>query len=106
MQETYRGKIKDFEGVVATAQMMLRVAEILKIPVIASEQNPNRLGRTVAEVAKYLPSSHCKLFSKFTFSMINEESQKMLDIYHSLKTAVVFGLETHLCVQQTCEDLL
>jgi hypothetical protein len=59
---------------------------------LISEQNPVKLGKTVHEIEKNIPSSHCKVIAKLTYSMVNEESQKFIDLYLNCKIAVVFGV--------------
>ena len=58
------------------------------------------------EIKKELPLNNCETISKTTFSMINEQTKEFLNRYPHRKTAVLFGAETHVCIQQTTLDLL
>ncbi|XP_043655434.1 isochorismatase domain-containing protein 1 isoform X1 [Drosophila teissieri] len=83
----------------------LAAGKILQVPLLVTEQYPERLGKTVCE----LDIGHaCANVSKTMFSMLVEPVRKsMTDIFGGKpKTAVLFGLETHVCVEQTAFDLV
>eukprot|EP00274_Cyanoptyche_gloeocystis_P008114 CAMPEP_0196661558 /NCGR_PEP_ID=MMETSP1086-20130531/44862_1 /TAXON_ID=77921 /ORGANISM="Cyanoptyche gloeocystis , Strain SAG4.97" /LENGTH=158 /DNA_ID=CAMNT_0041996509 /DNA_START=186 /DNA_END=662 /DNA_ORIENTATION=+ len=80
---------------------MVQAARVLNIPVLATEQNPSRLGKTVSEV----DVTGVEVFEKKLFSMLIpplEDRLKQLNV----KQAVLFGIESHVCVLQTSLDLL
>lgn len=101
VQEKFRDIIDKFSHVTATAKALLACAESMNIPVIVTEQYPKFFQNTVAE----LDVSRAKVFAKTKFSMCTDE---VMAHVHTLgrKSAVLFGLETHVCVQQTALDLL
>jgi len=69
--------------------------------VIATEQNPRALGKTVSEIDVARVSVH----EKMKFSMlIPEVEQKLKDL--NTRSVVLFGIEAHVCVLQTALDLL
>ena len=71
MQEKFRAGIHKFATVVTGCQRMVRAAQELKIPVIATEQYPKGLGHTVEEI----DTSHelTTVVAKTDFSMIVPE---------------------------------
>ena len=70
----------------------------LGIQVIASEQVPEKLGYTHADI------EHAeKTFTKTRFSMVVPNKFSELAF---ADVAIVVGIETHICVLQTCLDLL
>merc|ERR1719401_3343242 len=84
---------------------MVQGAQIYEIPLVVSEQYPKALQHTVAE----LDISQATVFEKTRFSVCTNEFFAFLDNLKdsdTRKAAVVFGLETHICVQQTALDLL
>lgn len=46
------------------------------------------------------------MFEKHSFSMLNKEVIAYLENRPEIKNVVLFGIETHVCVQQTSLDLL
>lgn len=106
IQSRFRPAIYGFEEVVLTASRMLRVAKVLEIPVLATEQNPKALGSTVPELDL---ASLGPLFlgapPKSLFSMVIPEVKKHLQD-RNIKSVVIFGIETHVCVLQSTLDLL
>ncbi|KAJ1638769.1 Isochorismatase-like protein [Pavlovales sp. CCMP2436] len=104
VQEAFRSAVHRFPAVVATAARMLAAAETLAIPVAVTEQYPKGLKHTVVE----LDISRCYKVEKTLFSMVTPEVEKWLQAPALMprRSAVIFGLEAHVCVQQTTLDLL
>ena len=104
IQERFRPVIHGFPELVGISTTMLRASNALNIPVVVSEQYPKAFGRTVDEILKHLPAT-AKVFEKRRFSMITEETSSHLRALE-VTSAVLVGLETHVCVLQTTLDLL
>merc|ERR1739841_259983 len=64
------------------------------------------LQHTVAELDISSVKGVANVFEKTRFSMCTAEVMQHLDSMKARKAAVIFGLETHVCVQQTVLDLL
>lgn len=82
---------------------LIKGLEVLDIQIVLNEQYPKGLGTTVLEIKSLLPN--IKVVEKTTFSCVNEQSLPNLKALKK-KTVLVFGTETHICVLQTCLDLL
>lgn len=95
-------QVKD--KVVANTLHLIEAAKLLNIPLRVTEQYPKGLGRTIREIAEALPE--CAPIEKITFSCCGQ--QAFLDAVASTgRTHVILaGMETHVCVLQTCIDLL
>ncbi|XP_049806220.1 isochorismatase domain-containing protein 1-like isoform X1 [Schistocerca nitens] len=105
VQEKFRGVIAYYDAVISVADKMVKTAKILNIPLIVTEQYPKGLGRTVSE----LDISHAYLVEEKTkFSMITPVvTQAMQEICKgAVKAIVLFGVEAHVCVEQTAAELL
>ncbi|XP_060596140.1 isochorismatase domain-containing protein 1-like [Ruditapes philippinarum] len=105
MQEKFRPAIQYFSDIVTCASRLLQAAKILDIPVIATEQYSKGLGKTVTE----LDISHAVgVYDKTKFSMVLPEvEEKMKELCAGdVRHVVLFGIETHVCIQQTVIDLL
>ena len=101
MQEKFKDVIHDMDSVVKNASILNKAAEIFNIPLIVTEQSPDKLGETMKDI--YLPKKH-KLFKKTQFSAITDEVKKYLSEL-SNPTIILYGIEAHICVLQTVFDV-
>ena len=85
-------------------QRIIKGVQVLGIPIIWVEQNPEGLGPTVPEVARLL--SDIKPISKFTFSCCRDGQFTSALASSNRRQALLVGIETHVCVYQTAVDLL
>ncbi|MBL8666768.1 MAG: hydrolase [Rhodospirillales bacterium] len=104
IQERLAPKVKAPHAVIENAAVLLKVARRLDVPVLVSEQYPRGLGATVPELAALLVDG--ETIEKLHFSCIAE--QGFADRFRGLgrPQAVVAGMEAHVCVLQTADDLL
>jgi nicotinamidase-related amidase len=96
--------MKQKEKVTDNSLHLIEAAKLLNIPVIVTEQYPKGLGQTINEIKEALPSY--APFEKVTFDCCKGEGflEKMASLR---KTHVILtGMETHVCVLQTCLGLL
>lgn len=105
LQESYRDKLHEEARVVEGSARLLKAAAVLGVPVVVTEQYPERLGATREEIAAHVPDSARK-FPKRSFSCLGADG--LGDHLRSLgrDQVVVAGIETHVCVLQTVHDLL
>ena len=83
---------------------IVKGAQVLGLPILWAEQNPDGLGPTIPEIAALLPNQ--KPVSKLSFSCCgNEQFIKNLKAINR-KNMVVVGIEAHVCVYQTVADLI
>ncbi len=83
---------------------LIEAAKLLNIPVIVTEQYPKGLGPTINEIREALPD-YAPL-EKVTFDCCKGDGflQKIASLR---KTHIILaGMETHVCVLQTCLGLL
>lgn len=100
MQESLVSATKA-EKEVQQAEKLLKAAELLKVPVLYTEQNPKGLGNTVNSLVKETNT----LIEKTSFSLLKEKNAfDILRLYHK-KQIIIFGIEAHICVYQTASDL-
>jgi nicotinamidase-related amidase len=101
VQEGFRKAIPDFDRVTKATATLIEGAEAIGIPVVITEQYPKGLGETVPEVAEHLPAGTRPL-EKVVFSAAEAEGFDL----EGRDQALVCGVETHVCVNQTALDLL
>ncbi len=88
----------------ANLQRMARGAGVLSIPIIWNEQVPEKLGRTIPELAEALAG--LEPLAKNAFSCCgNPEFVARLEVT-GRRQVILMGIETHVCVHQTARDLL
>ena len=102
IQEGFRPFIHNYEQVIKTAQRMIQGAEILRIPLLVTEQYRKGLGSIVSEldISKALIREDKKLFSMMTPAV----TTVLKDC--KAEEVVLFGIESHVCIYQTAMDLL
>jgi nicotinamidase-related amidase len=101
VQEAFRKAVPEFEDVARATSTMIRGAEAVGIPILVTEQYPKGLGGTVPEVAESLPAG-VQPIEKLCFSAPEAEGFELA----GRDQAIVCGIETHVCVNQTVLDLL
>lgn len=112
MQERFRPLIYKMESVIQTSRYLTSVATALDIPIVGTQQYTKVFGQTLPdcfadpETLTKLQESN-RIFEKKLFSMLTPEVKATLaSDYADKDTFVLVGIETHVCVQQTCLDLL
>jgi nicotinamidase-related amidase len=106
MQEAFRPVIHDFEQVVARTVTAVRAAAMLNLPVLLTEQSPQKLGKTVAEIRDVLPPGVVAA-DKTAFSCCGADYfLEQIRGLKAVKQVMLCGIETHVCMNQTAHDLL
>mmetsp|Transcript_32851 Transcript_32851/g.84842 ORF Transcript_32851/g.84842 Transcript_32851/m.84842 type:complete len:193 (-) Transcript_32851:364-942(-) len=100
IQERFRELIWKFPHVVYSAKMLMDGAKALNIPVAVTEQYPKAMKHTVHE----LDTTGAKVVEKTKFSMMVPEVEAWLKDQQR-NHVILCGIESHVCVLQTCLDL-
>lgn len=101
VQERFRSIISYMPSLIFVAQRMANASRLYNVPTIVTEQNPDRLGKTCAEI----DIKGFEVHSKALFSMYIPPVEARLKSLQR-RSVVLYGMEAHVCVQQTCLDLL
>jgi nicotinamidase-related amidase len=104
IQERLLPAIFEKERVVENTVRMIKGAAILGVPVLATEQYRKGLGTTVAEVASAIPGF--APMEKVAFSACGAAGFTAALKAKGVSEAILCGIEAHVCVSQTCLDLL
>jgi nicotinamidase-related amidase len=105
IQEKLLPPIFQKEQLIRNAQLLIRLAGILKIPTIATAQYTKGLGNTVPEIRSLVPDNG---IDKQVFSCFGS------DVFCSMlkrlpgrrNTLLLCGMESHICVMQTALNAL
>lgn len=84
---------------------LLKTAQLLSVPVIYTEQYPQGLGDTAAEVKEFIPAGS-GYFDKTSFSCCAAENFLEAVRATRKRQIVITGMETHVCIMQTALELL
>jgi len=95
--------IHEADRVLDRAYFLTRIASLLGVPVIATEQNPERLGSLSSEIGALLSEPPIR---KMSFASTGEPAfQAALAATHR-RQIVLVGVETHICISLTANQLL
>ena len=92
------------QRVVQNTVRLIQEAGILKVPIFATEQYRKGLGPTVPEVATAIPGF--APMEKLAFSACGAAGFIPALERKQVSQAILCGIEAHVCVTQTCLDLL
>lgn len=96
--------IADHEQIVHQSSVLLQTANLMELPVLATEQYPRGLGSTVEEIKQDLPEK-VVVSEKISFDACTDEIRQAL-LASGRKQVIICGMETHVCVYQTVRRLL
>ena len=102
LQEKLLPKIIDRDRVVANSVRLVRAAQLLGMPALATEQYPQGLGPSVAELAELVPVRGAK-----TTFHCGAVPQLLEQLYgRHVRHVTLAGIEAHVCVAQTALELM
>lgn len=101
IQEKLLPSIANKELLVKNAQLLIRLAGLLKLPMVVSTQYKRGLGDTVPEIASLLADAIP--LDKTEFGCFNNEGfcSAVKTLPGNRTTMLLCGMETHICVMQT-----
>lgn len=100
IQEKLLPPIFEKERLVRNAQLLVRLANILSLPVIVSRQYVKGLGETIVEISSLLQDA--KTVDKLEFGCFgNSEYCSTVAGLANRNTLLLCGMESHICVMQT-----
>ncbi len=95
--------IHNKELLIENSKWLIGVANVLNVPVLTSEQYPQGLGGTVAELKAMVPAD--SIMEKTFFSCMSEPSCNKMINDRRPDQVVIIGMEAHVCVLQTAIQL-
>ena len=101
IQEKLLPPIFQKEQLVHNAKLLIRAAEVLKIPALVSTQYSRGLGNTVAEIASLLPEANTIDKDKFSCFGSDMFCAAVKRLPGNRNTLLLCGMESHICVMQT-----
>ncbi|CCD08228.1 TPA: isochorismatase family protein [Legionella pneumophila] len=103
VQEKLTPAILNLDLFLARCEWLLKLARKLEVPVLASEQYPKGLGRTVSPLSSYINQEEC--IEKIHFSCMQEPQYINLLKGYNKSQLILIGIEAHVCVLQTAIEM-
>ena len=104
IQERLLPHIHGHEELVRRSSTLIKGLRILDVPILVTEQYTKGLGVTVPEIAAALGTY--EPIEKMSFSCCGNPDVEAAVLGSQRHQIIVFGIEAHVCVQQTVLDLL
>jgi nicotinamidase-related amidase len=104
IQERLAAVMSERERVTGNCVHLIEISKLLHIPVVLTEQYPKGLGPTVSEIKTALPDY--QPVEKIAFSCCGQPAFLDRLSVSGRKKVIVCGMETHICVLQSCVDLI
>ena len=103
VQKKIINPIQNHDVILSNIELLLKSYEILKENIFLSEQNPTKLGQTL----KYLlPKKEFQKIEKMSFSIAFESNVLNTFNIKKIKSLIICGFESHICIQQSVLDFL
>ena len=104
-QPNFLKALPDPEPMMLRGLFLLEASKLLEIPVLISEQNPLKMGGLDPRISEVIGEDH-PLYGKMSFSCCGSTS--FLEHLKNLnkKQVILWGIETHICVNQTAQNLM
>ncbi len=96
---------KVLNRVISNTALLSRAAGLLDVPILVTEQYPQGLGPTIADISDALPATAVTL-DKTAFSCVAAQGFDDVLERAKRKQMVIVGMESHICVLQSALDLL
>ena len=94
----------EHEALYPNMEKLIKAAEILQIPILWTEQAPDKIGSTIPRIHDLL-FPIVKPIAKRTFSCWRSEDFAVALRALKRQSVVILGIETHVCIYQTAADL-
>ncbi len=104
VQEKLMGVMGQRERVIDRVGKLLDLARVFELPVIVTEQNPQHLGPTLPVIQEALRAYDPIEKVHFNCCDVSAFNEALKD--KGLQNIILTGVETHVCVFQTCVSLL
>ncbi len=104
VQERLYPFMENKEEIEKNLLILIKGLQLHEVPFIVNEQYKKGLGETLLSLRKLV--DNYPHFEKTTFSCCGNEETLEAIKNSSKKIVIVAGIETHVCVMQTCLDLL
>lgn len=103
IQERLLPALHNADSMVERSRVVIQGLQALDVPLVATEQYPKGLGKTVPAV-QLLLGDGAAVFEKTRFSAVIAEVEAVLND-KKIENVILLGAEAHVCMLQTVLDL-
>lgn len=103
IQERLLPALHNADSMVERSRVVIQGLQALDVPLVATEQYPKGLGKTVPAVQLLLDDG-AAVFEKTRFSAVIAEVEAVLN-EQKIENVILLGAEAHVCMLQTVLDL-
>ncbi|MCK5281991.1 MAG: hydrolase [Nanoarchaeota archaeon] len=104
IQEKFRPVISGIDDIISNIAKLVRAFNLLKIPILVTEQYPKGLGSTVKEISHALDKFD--YVEKVCFDCFEKKEFADLIKKKNVKNIIISGIESHVCIIQTALSAL
>ena len=104
VQERLTAVMHDRDALVTNLIKLVKGIQLLKVPILWLEQNPDKMGSTIPELSELLAGQ--TPITKMGFSCCGVEPFDTQLLNSGRKQVLIAGIETHVCVYQTAAQLI
>lgn len=104
VQPKLMGVMRRSQVVTGNVATLIELAKLIKLPIVLTEQHPKWLGVTVPEIRDVLPDYRPIEKLHFDCCAVDDFNDRLEAV--GVKNVILTGVETHICVLQTCLSLL
>lgn len=105
VQERFMPVLFDAERLIGACRLLVGGAKILGLPILVTEQLPDKLGLTTQELREALGDDYRPIV-KAEFSAFANETFRRTFASTGRTQLIVCGIEAHVCIRQTVLDAL
>ena len=105
VQEKFMPVLFEPQRLISACRLLIGGAKILGLPILVTEQLPEKLGPTVTELREVLGSDYRPII-KAEFSAFANESFRRTFAATGRTQLILCGIEAHVCIRQTTLDAL
>lgn len=104
LQPPFLKMLANGDAVLRRCQFAYRVAHTLGLPILFTEQNPDKLGVTDERLLNEAGAADCARIGKKSFSAFQSGEVLQWVRQHDLSHVLLVGLETHICIYLSALD--
>jgi nicotinamidase-related amidase len=103
VQERLFPHVFEHRRVLARVDLLLTAANLLRVPLLLTEQYPKGLGSTIEEIRRIIPKVDPLVKMDFSCVPAPGFKERLSSLHRD--QVVLAGIETHVCIAQTAMDL-